>query len=301
MRVMVHDLVVKIAPDQLGEPDFGTAVAGLHALPGLARQSPDRDRAKAQVHAQIARTFDCRVVSGCVVAIDAVEEIVEQIGGAPAAALQLRAQPCRLKTDGGQAGYAIGQIAMTQRSGQRLDLKGLEVARRQAAQPAVFVGRENAVGFADRGQHLAALENYMVLEAVQRAAAELLRHLRVAQQGGRLIVVVVENGLHAQLHCQFWNQLGRATVANDQARCRVQAPQVGIDNAQGIEDEFDPPVGARQGVEDVRIEHKGAVNLSRRLQRMVQRRVVLHPQIAAQPDQNLVKHCLFHSRSFADE
>jgi hypothetical protein len=38
MRVVVQHLVVEVAPDQLRQPHFGAARAGLHALLGLARQ-----------------------------------------------------------------------------------------------------------------------------------------------------------------------------------------------------------------------------------------------------------------------
>ena len=78
MRVVVHDLVVEIAPDQLGEPDLGATVAALGALPGLARQAPDRDGAKAQVQAQVAGALDGGEVARGLVLVHAVEKLIEQ-------------------------------------------------------------------------------------------------------------------------------------------------------------------------------------------------------------------------------
>ena len=77
-RVVVQDLVVEVAPDQLREPDLGAALAGRHALPSLARQAADRERAKAQMHAQIAGALDGREVTGPVVAVNALQKVLEQ-------------------------------------------------------------------------------------------------------------------------------------------------------------------------------------------------------------------------------
>jgi hypothetical protein len=48
---------------------------------------------------------------------------------------------------------------------------GLEVERLQRLEPSVFVRREHAEGLTQLGQHLAAFENHVVLEAVEHDAA----------------------------------------------------------------------------------------------------------------------------------
>ena len=61
--------------------------------------------------------------------------------------------------------------------------------------------------------------------------------------------------------------------------------QSAVEFAHAVPDEFDAPIGARQGVENLAVEHKSAVDAAAGAQRARQRGVIAQPQIAPEPDQ----------------
>ena len=150
------------------------------------------------------------------------------------------------------------------------------------------------------GQHLAALEDHVVLRGVQGDAAvgERAAHAGVARERVRVVVVVGEDRLHVQLGGQGDDLVGAVAVADEQAhvrRRRARSPsarQLGVERADALADELDAPVGARQRVEDRAVEDEGAPDLARRAQRVVERRVVGDAQVAAEPDERGVEGLL---------
>ena len=92
VRQVVQDLLVEVAPDQLREPGLGAAreLAGFgDARSRRAGEAADRDRAEAQVNAEIARALDRRVLARRRVVVDAAEEVGEQRLGRGASAFDL--------------------------------------------------------------------------------------------------------------------------------------------------------------------------------------------------------------------
>ena len=69
----------------------------------------------------------------------------------------------------------------------------------------------------------------------------------------------------------------------------------GIERGHRFPDEFHPPVDTRQGVEDLAVEDKHAVDVAATLQGGVQRGVVVDAQVATEPDQSRIK-AVFHVR-----
>jgi hypothetical protein len=112
----------------------------------------------------------------------------------------------------------------------------------------------------------------------QRAA-----HLGVARKGLGLVVVVPKYSLCAQGLRQRWYFLRRPGVAHDQATAGLaaQLEQLGMKLHQALADELHAPVGARQGVQNLAVEHKGYVNLRAAFQGVVERGVILRAQVAA--------------------
>jgi hypothetical protein len=174
LRVMPQHLVVEVAPDQLRQPDLGAARAGRHALVGLAREPADRHRAEAQVGAQVARPLDRGKVARVGIAVDARQEVIQQAPARRSCRLGRRSS-CRLvgsKPMSASVGHAVCA------GGLRRQVPGVcfstGYARRKNVvdllQPGVLVGREHAVGLAVWREHLAALEDHVVLEGVQHDA-----------------------------------------------------------------------------------------------------------------------------------
>jgi len=129
----------------------------------------------------------------------------------------------------------------------------------------------------------------MVLERQQpRAQArQAPGHLRIARQRLWLVVMVAEHGLHAELSGQPRDLVHRAAVAHDE-RAAMPA-QVLVQHLQSAEDELDAPVGARQWVQDVAVQHKGAEHLVGVGQRAAQGSLVIDAQVAAEPDEGAFK------------
>ena len=99
--------------------------------------------------------------------------------------------------------------------------------------------------------------------------------------------------LHAQPGGQAWQLINGGAVAADQAHRRGachpvrfgQGAQFRVQHRQAVAQKLHPPIGTRQGVEDGGVEDEGAPDAARAFQRLVQRGVVVHAQVPAQPDQ----------------
>ena len=78
MGVVVHHLVIKIAPDQFGQPNGRAFRACLSTFKCQRGQLADRHRAKPQMHRQVAGAFDDREVAGAFVIIHARQEVLQQ-------------------------------------------------------------------------------------------------------------------------------------------------------------------------------------------------------------------------------
>ena len=118
MRKIVQHLHIKVAPDQLGQPDTGARTARQHAGIGFSGQLTDRDRAKAQMHAQVARAFDRREVARFFVLVNSRQKVLQQglatrfsgwnfqsleVGGLKTNVLQARDRVGQIVRSGGQA------------------------------------------------------------------------------------------------------------------------------------------------------------------------------------------------------
>ena len=91
---------------------------------------------------------------------------------------------------------------------------------------------------------------------------------------------------HAQGLSQLWNFMGSHAMTHDQAAVgAAEFTQARIQIGQRLADEFDPTVGAWQFAQDGAVENKGHMHLTAVFQGVEKRGVVVHTQIAAQPDQ----------------
>ena len=77
-----QNLRIKVAPDQLAEPDRSALTAGLLLLQAGASKLPDGHCAKAQVHTQIARPFDGGEVTRFAIVVHAAQKFVKQLRAA---------------------------------------------------------------------------------------------------------------------------------------------------------------------------------------------------------------------------
>lgn len=75
-----------------------------------------------------------------------------------------------------------------------------------------------------------------------------------------------------------------------------QTAQGGVKFSQTLPDELNAPVSTCQGIEYVAVEDKHAMNVQTALEGVVQRSVVIHTQIAAEPHQAAVKGFVFVHR-----
>jgi len=263
------------------------------------RQPADRDRAEAQVHAEIARALHGGVVAGGVVVLDPLQEVCEQGFGRRGAAMDLELLQIGLhEPERRQAGLRLARAGRRrgERSRMAFDRVRLEEEVVDLFQPGVLVRREHAVGLAAAGEHLAALEDHVVFRRVERDAeiGELAAHMGVAGQGVRVVVVVGEHGLHVQFVRECHDLVGGLAVAHEQARA---GPPVGlteggqrrVEVVRALHEELDAAIGARQNIEDLGVEHECAPDLARRTQGVMERCVVVRAQVTAEPHQGGVE------------
>ena len=119
---------------------------------------------------------------------------------------------------------------------------------------------------------------------------QMAKDLRVALLGVGLVVVIGKNGLHAQLLRQRRNGLHRIALQHQQAHAVVpvgaaQGAQLLVHIQQCGLNEFHPPVGPGQGIQNRAVEHKHTPHALAVLEGVVQRRVVFCAHVAAQPHQ----------------
>ena len=178
---------------------------------------------------------------------------------------------------------------------------GLDVEVVELLQPGVLVRREDAVGLAAAGQDLAAFEDDVVLRGVQGDAAFCQRttHGGIAGERVRIVVVARIDGLHVQVVGQGDDLVGRLAVPHQQAN-PVRAVRLAergqrrIERHHALLDELHAPVGPGQRAEDLGVVDEHAPDLARRPQGEVQGRVIVSPQVAAEPDERGVED-LFHA------
>jgi hypothetical protein len=84
------------------------------------------------------------------------------------------------------------------------------------------------------------------------------------------------------------NLVAGAAVHGDEARPRLarQRAQRLVQLHQRLADELHPPVLPRQAVQDVGVEHEGAMHLAATAQRVVQGGVVVHAQVPPKPHES---------------
>ena len=165
------------------------------------------------------------------------------------------------------------------------ELKGIHLL-----EPGVLVGREHAVGIAGLRQHLAALQNGVVLEGVKGPSGngQPGAHQAIARQGLGLVVVVGKNSLGTQAVCQCGHRLCGHRVQHDQSAAWVgrQRSQHPIKLLQRLPDELHAPIGPRQRVQNFMVKNKDAMHLLALGERPVQGCMIGGAQIAAEPDES---------------
>jgi hypothetical protein len=174
---------------------------------------------------------------------------------------------------------------------------GLKLIGRELLQPCVLVGREHREGLAGQRQHFVAFEDDLILVLLESdaVARQFGGDLTVAQQRCRLVVPVARHGGDAQLARQRRHQLSRPAVLHDETA--AECAQGGVQFDDRCMDELDPSVGApafrEQFVENFGVEHEDAPDRAARTQCVMQRRMIVHPQVTAKPHQSCltVLHC----------
>ena len=171
-------------------------------------------------------------------------------------------------------------------------LAGLIQHGRRLVVVAETPARDSGTDFGAVGVDRLAFEHVTALFADDPSAQPLAEATRsaIAQLGVGFIVMAGKDRQHAQLLRQPWNFVLGLAVPHDQAAVLnamsfAQFAQAQIQLDQRFPDEFHPPVGPRQGIKDGRVKNKGHVHLAAVFQGVVERCIVLHTQIASQPDQ----------------
>ena len=104
--------------------------------------------------------------------------------------------------------------------------------------------------------------------------------------GGRLVITIGKYGRGTKLAGEGWDFPIRPTMTNNQPA--APGAQRGIKFDQRFTDEMDAPISFRgQGVKNLAIKNKGAIDVVGFGQRRAERRMVVVAQIAAEPDQGL--------------
>ena len=132
----------------------------------------------------------------------------------------------------------------------------------------------------------------MVFEAVKAHAfgRQTGRHLGVAGNSLRLVVVVGEHRLHTQRQRLLHHGAAGLVVQDHQAgfghavrQCQRRQSRVQLD--QGMPDELNAPVRTGQPVQNLAVKDKETKHLPAAAQGVVQGGVVVRAQVAAKPDQ----------------
>ena len=298
VRVVGHDLVVEVAPNQFGQPSAGARIARQVQRVGQPQGLAHRERAKAQVHPQVARAFDGGKVARLVVVLDAVDKVGQELLRTAGAGGQVQlAAGAVLKPQVGQAGHTTVQLGgqRGQAVGERAGVVVDHLGRAHLFEPSVLEGREHTEGLTGLGQDLAPLKNHVVFVAVQHGAVvgQMAQDLGVALARGGFVVVVGEHGLHAQALGQATDAGHGRAMEHDQASARVSVlgphlAQARIQLGHALAQEGHPAVDPGQLVQDVGVKDEDAPHLATGLEGVVQGGVVFPSQIAAEPHQAFV-------------
>ena len=176
-----------------------------------------------------------------------------------------------------------------QAGGVFLDRPGLQVGGNEALQPGVLVRREYREGRAALRHHLVALEDHLILEIHEGnvgagfVITETAFDFLVTGDGRRLVIAIGIHGAGVQLLRQTRNFHARIAMAHDQFA--THCAQCGGDLLHRAQDELHAPVAARQRIENGCVEDENAMHPFMRLQGVTQGGVVLHAQIATEPDE----------------
>ncbi len=298
VREVGEDLVVEVAPDQLAQPGARPGDPLPMHWVGQRSRLPHGEGAKTQVHAQVTGPFDGGEVARLVVAVDALQEIGQQLARAagPGGHGQLR-EVGGLEVQVRQARHRHRPLGWhgRERRGVARHRVGLEVKRFELLEPRVLVGCEHAKRVTRLREQLAPLEDHVVLVTVQQdtGVGQIAKHLGVARQRRRIVVVVGEHRLDLQPLGQRGNGPAGLVVQHDEAgTCPTaglpEGVQVRVELHQRLADEFDAPVRPGQGIQNVGVEDEDAPDLAADLERVVQRCVVLAAQVATEPHQAFV-------------
>jgi hypothetical protein len=117
----------------------------------------------------------------------------------------------------------------------------------------------------------------------------------IAFDGLRFVVAIREDGIDTERAGVLGDHVASASVEyGESAAARFERR---LQLGDGVPDEFDATVGAaRQRIEDPGIEDEHAEDGARIAERVVQRGVVVGPEIAAEPDEGAVEG--FHGFQF---
>jgi hypothetical protein len=147
----------------------------------------------------------------------------------------------------------------------------------------------------------------MVLGGEQRHAGvgERAAHAGIALQGVRVVIVVGEHRLHLQCLRERRQRLVRHALPHDEA-CTLhpvrlaQRTQLRVQVHEAVANELDAPVGPGQRREQLGVEHEAAPDPPRLPQGVVQGRLVLDAQVAAEPHERGVEG-LVHAARWAGQ
>jgi hypothetical protein len=107
-----------------------------------------------------------------------------------------------------------------------------------------------------------------------------------------------KHGLYPQPCGQRGNELRGQALLHNQPGTRTggQGPQTCVEFDQTVANELDSPVRRRQLVQYCPVKYKDTIHAAAALQRSAERRIVVNPQITAQPYQSGFKFSLHGSR-----
>ena len=221
-----------------------------------------RHRAKAQMHAQIARAFERREITRKLITVKACQEVLHQglcagCAGLDVQGLQVGGSEANIRKTGhaAQRGiHGLRDIRPVRRvtlCGVGLEIK-VSLALFQLLEPRVLIGREHRVGLALLRQQFLALEHHMIFECVQGHTLNVQgrAHRRITRQGLGLVVVVGIHRLHPQALSHAWDFIHGAPVQDDQtgAAC-AHGLHLRVQIHQGCEDELNPAIGPWQALQ----------------------------------------------------
>ena len=246
------------------------------------------ERAEAQVHGQARRGVQRRVVTVVVVARQAPGKARQQVLRARHAGMPDRHR-VRHEAQVGQRGQDVVRGRRRERMGVRHRLVRAQRFRfaREAPEPGILVGREDGKRATGLRQHLVVLEDHLVLERLQAAAgaAQAVVHGPVARDRLWLVVAVGEHRFRIQPGGQFRDHLRGAPVPHDEVTSQCSQPCIQRDHT--VEQKLNAAVVGWQAGQDILIEYEHGEYAARGEQGVMQCDMVVHAQIAPEPDEGV--------------